>query len=412
MTAQESGIGSEGIAIKVSEYTEIRLTKVNKRRTLRSMETKRLNLARIEEAMRVHGLNAAAVASSLGVSRTIVTEWLKGRKCPRARNLLDLGKLLELPHSDIVLEASPVEPIIAFRKHGNAKLRPEDEDRARAMGRAAALLVPYFPFGRLNSPARLINPSISAPYIEEAAAETRASIRAIDMEIRFQDIIGLFSSLKTVLVPVLWGEKESLDNALHIYLPDSQTSLVYVNLDTKLFDFKYWMLHELAHIKTIGAFSGKESEVFADAFAAAVLVPKALAESEGNRIRRLTAMGSKLSSLLKLAETLIVSPITLAKRIDEESIQNGNGEVIGKAIFGATTNFNKKYRLVSEILLGEANPDAKSLISVSTTVFGSPIYSAIHAYIADHAPSEGIISACLGVGPADAKAILNAFRNQ
>jgi hypothetical protein len=44
-----------------------------------------------------------------------------------------------------------------------------------------------------------------------------------------------------VLVPVLWGAREHHGNALNIYLPDSQTTWVFVNLDSNIVDFKFWM---------------------------------------------------------------------------------------------------------------------------------------------------------------------------
>jgi len=118
--------------------------------------------------------------------------------------LLRLGKLLGLGYSELVRESVASEPIVADRKHGNSKCRAEDEERAKEMGRAAAL---------------------------------------------------------------------------HIYLPDSQTTIVYLNLDTKLFDFKFWMLHELGHVKTRGLLDPAATEAFADSFAYAPLVPKAIAEA-------------------------------------------------------------------------------------------------------------------------------------
>lgn len=373
------------------------------------MDDKRLDLDKIGTVMAERGLNAAAVAASLGVSRAIVSEWLKGRKFPRPRTLLELGKLLGLKHSELVVSEGAAEPEYAYRKHGNAKLRPEDEARAKGLGEAVSLLVPYLPLARLNAPARLIAPRVELSYVEEAATETRASMGALADEIRFENIIGLFSELKAILVPVLWGEKDSLDNGLHVYLPDSQVSFVYINLDVKLFDFKYWMLHELAHVKTTSLLGGKEGEAFAEAFAAAVLVPQSLADAQCERLSRIGDTARRIASVLRLAEDLVVSPITLAKRIDESAKASGHEELFGKAIFGATANFNKKYGLVSEQLFGGERPEAKAFIATSEKVFASPVYAALRGYLADHGASEGIVAASLGIGPADAKAMLDAL---
>jgi Zn-dependent peptidase ImmA (M78 family) len=46
------------------------------------------------------------------------------------------------------------------------------------------------------------------------------------------------------------GEKKRHENALHILLPAEKVTFIYLNLDTHLEDFKFWMAHELAHVYT------------------------------------------------------------------------------------------------------------------------------------------------------------------
>lgn len=352
------------------------------------------------------GYNAAALAASLGVSKTIVSEWLKGKKFPRPALLLRLGKLLSLSYSELVFQNEVAEPIIAYRKHGNAKVKAEDEERAKGLGRAASLLVPYLPFHRLSAPARLIAPRNEAAYIEEAARETRASMGCCGKQLQFEDIIGLFRELKAVLVPVLWGEKDSLDNALHVYLPDSQTTIIYLNLDTKFFDFKFWMLHELGHAKTFGLLEGAEAEKFSDAFASAILVPEDIAHEEYEKLTAIPDMGSRILRVLAVARELVISPITIAMRIDSIARSRGGEDLVGRAIFGAAANFNKEYGLVSSSIFSSDTPNAIDLIRASEEIFKSPFYAALRAYTAEHGESEGIVAASLGIGPADAKAIL------
>jgi len=86
-------------------------------------------------------------------------------------------------------------------------------------------------------------------------------------EIRFDHLIGFFNELQAVIIPVLWGNKENHENALHIYLPESMTTWIYLNLDCRMHDFKFWMAHELGHIhaptlqakrgKTLPSFCGR-----------------------------------------------------------------------------------------------------------------------------------------------------------
>ncbi len=63
---------------------------------------KQLNLKRISSVMDEHGLNQAGLSKELGVSRTIVSSWFKGRKFPRPDKLLKLGLVLGLSFNDIV----------------------------------------------------------------------------------------------------------------------------------------------------------------------------------------------------------------------------------------------------------------------------------------------------------------------
>jgi transcriptional regulator with XRE-family HTH domain len=371
---------------------------------------KRLDLDRIGQAMTERGLNAAAIAGELGVSKTIVSEWLRGKKFPRPAALLKLGRLLGLKYAELIVQVASVrEPIVAYRKHGNTKLTKADMEKAVDFGRAVSLLVPYLPFPRLEGPSRFIDPSLDSAYIEDAAAETRRSLGTIEARVEFSEIIQLFANLKTVLVPVLWGEKGGSANGLHVYLPDSQTTFVYLNLDSKIFDFKFWMLHELGHAKTFGALSQEDAERFADAFASAVLVPKTLAKSCYREISGIANVGARINSVLDAARRLVVSPITIAKRIDEIAFSRGDEPPFGSAIFPATVNFNKEYGLVSEELFPQGEPEASALIQASDTVFKSPIYHALHGYVAEHGSSEGIVAACLGIGPADAKAVFGAL---
>ncbi|MES0447464.1 MAG: helix-turn-helix transcriptional regulator, partial [Desulfobacterales bacterium] len=97
------------------------MTKVDKLFYLVAME-KKLNIQKISQSMDEKGLNQAGLAQSLGVSRTIVSAWFKGRKFPRPDKLLKLGLELGLPFQDLVEKSvTASEPIVAFRKKGRHK---------------------------------------------------------------------------------------------------------------------------------------------------------------------------------------------------------------------------------------------------------------------------------------------------
>jgi hypothetical protein len=117
------------------------------------------------------------------------------------------------------------------------------------MGRRLRHLVPYLPFDRFVRPPTLKQPSTDYHYLQDLAAQVRREIGVVDGKaLDFHHLIKRFQHLQTVLVPVLWGHKEKHENALHIFLPDSTTTWVYLNLDVEVHDFKFWMAHELGHV--------------------------------------------------------------------------------------------------------------------------------------------------------------------
>lgn len=67
---------------------------------------------------------------------------------------------------------------------------------------------------------------------------------------------------------IVYRSREDRIEILHIYLPDSMTTWIYLNLDTDAHDFKFWMAHELGHVFSPDL-RGEPAEDFADAFAGA-----------------------------------------------------------------------------------------------------------------------------------------------
>lgn len=53
--------------------------------------------------------------------------------------------------------------------------------------------------------------------------------------IHFQHLINHYRKAQAVIIPVMWGRKTKHQNALHIHLPDSRTTWVYLNLDVRRF---------------------------------------------------------------------------------------------------------------------------------------------------------------------------------
>ncbi|MCX7026552.1 MAG: hypothetical protein NT061_03480 [Spirochaetes bacterium] len=105
-------------------------------------------------------------------------------------------------------------------------------------------------------------------YIESAADGIRKTLGGEGLVIEVDAPVKKCRELKTVLFPVPWGEKELKYNALSLYLPTSGTNWVFLNLDVKPMDFKFWILHEMIHSLVRGKFLDIEAEeTFCDSLA-------------------------------------------------------------------------------------------------------------------------------------------------
>ena len=371
------------------------------------MPTQRLNTEEILKAMRERGLSQAAIASRLEVSREAVSKWIKGTSFPRPRILLDMSRLLDLGFSRLVAEDATIRPVVAFRKHGKSTLTNEHLNRAMGMGYMLRNLVEYLPYDTLSKPSSLISPRLEYDYIVMAAGEVRKRMHLTGDVVDFPDLIEFFENLHAILIPVLWGKKKLHENAIHVYLPDSRTTWIYLNLDAQTVDFKFWMAHELGHVKAPDL-SPKEAEDFADAFAAEVLFPYQLAEREYDDIARLSDTGEIINRMKRCARQYMVSLVTIYKQINKVAQRSGKGD-LGIDIFPAASNFNKEYCTVSETLFGTDTPTASNYIRISSQAFRTKVFEAIGKYIRDKRKGHGFVQKTLNIQVLDSKQIHKAL---
>ena len=239
---------------------------------------KLLNIPTLEAAMSKKGFNQSSLSEQLGVSREAVSKWLKQASFPRPDKLLRLGMLLGLSFGELVTELDDKAPVVAFRKKKGTKTKGEDFQKFVGMGRYLSELVPYLPFDNLAKPPVLKNPVLEYDYLQQVSAKVRQDINVdATASLDFKHLIRHFRNLQAVLIPVMWGEKNRHENATHVYLPESMTTWIYLNLDVNIHDFKFWMAHELGHALAPDL-RGDEGEDFADAFAGALLFPDPLAK--------------------------------------------------------------------------------------------------------------------------------------
>ena len=373
---------------------------------------KRLNTDKAQQAIDKAGLTQTAVADALGVSREAVSQWLSAKSFPRPNKLLQLGKLLNLAFDELVIKEDPFMPKVAFRKMKGTKTKDHHIEKAQEIGRFLRHLVAYLPFNTLEMPPVLKFPSCDYDYLRTVTVKVREDINLSSTEcVDFTHLIRRFGDLQAVVVPVMWGSKQRHENAVHIFLPDSQSTWVYLNLDTNIHDFKFWMAHELGHCLSPGL-EGDAAEDFADAFAASLLYPHELAEKAYISIRSQSTPAAKISRVVDLADQLAISPYTVLGQVNKYAVAAGKPEIkLSNAFHGAVTNFNKRYKNLSEALFGDAElddhgkPSAREYIAKAEDAFETPFFELLRKYLKEHDKGPGFVQTVLDMPLLDARSI-------
>ncbi len=372
-----------------------------------------LNTENAAEAMEKKGLTQTAVAENLAVSKEAVSQWLNAKSFPRPNKLLQLGKLLGLTFEQLVIKQELNAPKVAFRKKASAKTKSHHVDKAQEMGRFLRHLVPYLPFDTFEMPPVLKSPNCDYDYLRKVADKVRNDINVAPTDkIDFKHLIRRFSELQAVVVPVLWGTKQRHENAIHIHLPDSQTTWVYLNLDTNIHDFKFWMAHELGHCMS-PELEGDEAEDFADAFAGSLLYPHDLAKKAYNSIKDKPSLPHKINHVIDLADEFTISPYTVLGQANKYAEHAGLPliELSKRSFPGAVTNFNKKYSNMSEALLNrtgldeQGRPKVRAYLELVNEGFETPIFELLKAYIKEHNKGPGFVQTVLDMPLLDARSI-------
>lgn len=369
------------------------------------MQERKLNVDRIKQTMGEFGLNQTALADKIDVSKEAVSKWLKSEKFPRPAKLLELSKLLKLPFQEIVLHHNSEIPITAYRTNKRKKITEAHQLKARDMGEILKVLLPYLNSDSVFTAPKIKNPVLEQSYIQKVASEVRNNEGLDSKEITFSEIMRLYSDFRIILIPVMWGPDGN--NGLYINLPKNQITFVYANLEKVITDFKFWLLHELAHAMT-PSLKGNDSEKFADSFAAAVLFPRDLAKETYDELLKIRQPGIVVNRIKELASRYVISPYTILREM-EKYAKSESKSVLKIEMGGAITNFNKQVGLVSEIIFGEENPDAEKYIKVCTEVFKTEFFSALSAYIKKNNKEAGIVQRLMDIPIADAKGVYRAL---
>ncbi|CAG8867249.1 hypothetical protein PS627_02393 [Pseudomonas fluorescens] len=374
---------------------------------------KTLAIPKITETMESVGLSQASLAERIGVSREAVSKWLKQESFPRPDKLLRLAKLLGLGFNDLVVKNEPHPPVVAFRKVKATRTTDAHYAHAQTMGRMLKHLVPYLPFDKLAMPPVLKNPVMDYEYLQEVSGKIRREIGVgANEKIDFRHLISYFSKLQSVLIPVLWGNKNRHENATHIFLPDSLTTWVYLNLDVNVLDFKFWMSHELGHCLAPDL-RGEPGEDFADAFAGALLFPHALAKQAYEAILPLANSKQQLSEIKQTACEWLISPYSVYCQINHYASHAGLPTLsLVPDIHKISTSINKDLPLLSKIIFSDGeDPYANHYIRQMKENFETPFFDILSRYLRECGKGPGLVQTLMDVSALDARSIHSELIN-
>lgn len=364
--------------------------------------------------MQTMGISPTKLSELIGVSKQTVSNWLHQEDFPRPDKLLKLATMLSLSFQQLVeVTAPPVfpEPKIAFRRGARKVTTDLEIQRAKTMGELLRPFVQHLPYNRLVKPAEFINPVNEYQYIQEVVTDLRAELKIPnDSRIEFDNLIDKFNDLKAVIVPAMWGKKTSHENALHILLPDLSATWIYLNLDSSVSDFKFWMAHELAHVFTPTLTETDAGEDFADAFAAAFLFPEPCAAQAYNTIRSIKP-AAQMNWIKTAALRFVISPITVLNEINKYAAYKNFPQVteLKKSIYGAAVNIEKTFPTVSEALFDGKTPKASEFISQSEKAFGTQFFITLAKFLTEEGEGASYVQRVMNIPFTDAVEIYEAL---
>lgn len=361
----------------------------------------------IRAALASKGWDQKKLAEAAGVSGQAVTNWMKGEDFPRPATLLKLASILSLGFDKLVQADVTTQPVIAFRKKGGAKTTEEHVLRARAMGAMLKPLVNYLPV-RQSLRTQISDTSLAYDHLQATVAAVRSKLGIGQAAVlSYEHLIKQFVENDAVIVPVMWGEKKRHENALHILLPSEKVTFIYLNLDTYLEDFKFWMAHELAHVFTTDLAGKDEGEDFADAFAGALLFPKELAHQAYISASAKRTTSSVISALHAFAEKHLISLFSVFAEVNKYAAAMGLPPLraVEKDIHAVRNSVRGE--LVSAIIFKPLPADPKTYIASAHGIFQSLFFNALQAMLRDRDTGAGYVQQVLSVSLPDAQAIFD-----
>ena len=361
----------------------------------------------VKAALAAKGWDQKKLAEVVGVSGQAVTHWMKGMDFPRPAALLKIASALALGLDQLVLVNPAEQAVIAFRKKGGAKTTDAHVLRARAMGAMLKPLVGYLP-ARQSLRTQISDTSLAYAQMQTTVAAVRTKLGiGQGAVLSYQHLIAQFAANDAVIVPVMWGEKQRHENALHILLPADKVTFIYLNLDTHLEDFKFWMAHELAHVYTPDLAGKDEGEDFADTFAGALLFPKELAHQAYAEAGRKQVARGVITVLHAFAQQHMISLFSVFNEVNKYALAMRLAplRVAENDVHAARNSDGMRGELVSAALFKPLPPDAATYIASAHGVFQSSFFTALQVMLRERGTGSGYVQQVLDIALPDAQAV-------
>lgn len=359
----------------------------------------------LKQALQARGWTQKDLAAELDVTAQAVTNWMKGADFPRPDKLLKMATTLKLSFADLVLGSTRGQPVIAFRKKAGAKTTDAHVLKAIAMGSLLKPLVPFLPDLR-SLRVQIPSPLTQYDALQTIAAEVRSRLGlGGEAVLSYEHLIGEFGANGAVIVPVLWGEKQNHKNALHILLPQEQVTFIFLNLDTRLEDFKFWMAHELAHVYTPDLAGTDEGEDFADALAGALLFPKSFAGAAYPQAVHQTSVAGEMRELQRHASANSISLFSVFCEVNRYAKAHGLPALRATASDIHAVRNSQRGKLVSEILFAPTPPEPAAYVAAAQNVFRSAFFPALQRMVKSRGTGAGYVQQIMDIPWQDAAAL-------
>lgn len=358
------------------------------------------------------GHSFTSLADAIGVSVESVSKWMNGEAVPRPGKALKLGELLDLAYDQVITrQGSELEPLVSFRLTTGDRPSDEQRERGKRMGQLYEQLVPFLPFDKYEAPLQLKNVNSSYAYVNGLGSKLRSEMAvAPDSPLPIEALFRYLSErLQAVVVPVFWGHRTNeMELAAHIYSQRTHTTWIPLNLETKNWNAKFWVAHELAHaLSFVELKDSEESEKFADALAGTLVFPEAIARATFDMVNSRTSKLEQFDALVEMSSRMDISPICVAKQVDRFARETGlaaepfDGEDFRQFL----APLKEKEPTFASVLFRQDTPDVRTLREVTERVMHSPFFSALSSFLKERHGGVAYIQALLDCSLSDAMAI-------